>query len=118
VLDSSFLDISILVFLVPLSSPNTSQVNPPQETTHDQLSMMDHIPTTNETKGEPESITNKILETGAAATQNFAPPKRVCAHLNAFHAYANDPTRCVETNHYCAHLNDGISALPAISTPH
>ncbi|CAD0113674.1 unnamed protein product [Aureobasidium uvarum] len=56
---------------------------------------MEDIPTTNETKGQPESMTNKILETGAAATQNFAPPKRVCAHLNAFHAYANDPTRCV-----------------------
>ncbi|CAD0097316.1 unnamed protein product [Aureobasidium vineae] len=73
---------------------------------------MENIPTTNETKGQPESMTNKILETGAAATQNFAPPKRVCAHLNAFHAYANDPTRCVETNHYCAHLNDGMPPMP------
>ncbi|CAD0097715.1 unnamed protein product [Aureobasidium mustum] len=74
---------------------------------------MDNAPTTNETKGNPESMTNKILETGAAATQNFAPPKRVCAHLNAFHAYANDPSRCIETNHYCAHLNDGMPSSNA-----
>lgn len=78
---------------------------------------MENVPTTNETKGNPESLTNKILETGAAATQNFAPPKRVCAHLNAFHAYANDPSRCVESNHYCAHLNDGMSSVLSFSVP-
>jgi hypothetical protein len=32
----------------------------------------------------------------------------VCAHLNAFHAYANEPSRFVEANHYCAHLNDEV----------
>ena len=39
--------------------------------------------------------------------QNFAPLKQICAHLNAFHVYASDPKRCVESNHYCAHLNEG-----------
>lgn len=79
---------------------------------------MENIPTTNDTKGQPESFTNKVLETGAGATQNFAPPKRICAHLNAFHAYANDPTRCVETNHYCAHLNDGTMPPPSCLPAH
>jgi hypothetical protein len=37
--------------------------------------------------------------------------KHICAHLNAFHAYADDPSRFVETNHYCAHL----STLPVPS---
>ncbi|KAG9947322.1 DUF1264-domain-containing protein, partial [Aureobasidium melanogenum] len=78
---------------------------------------MENVPTTNETKGNPESMTNKILETGAAATQNFAPPKRVCAHLNAFHAYANDPSRCIETNHYCAHLNDEVRQCLLYDSP-
>jgi len=70
---------------------------------------MDQIPTTsNSVKGEPESVKNKVLETGAGLTQNFGPSKRLCAHLNAFHAYSKEPGRCVEANHYCAHLNDGI----------
>lgn len=54
------------------------------------------------------SFTNKALTTGAAATQNFAPLKNICAHLNAFHAYADDTSRSVETNHYCAHVNDEV----------
>lgn len=70
---------------------------------------MDSIPVTNEAKGEPESLMNKTLETGAGMTQDFRPVKRVCAHLNAFHSYASQPGRCVEANHYCAHLNDGLS---------
>ncbi|KZZ99627.1 DUF1264 domain protein [Moelleriella libera RCEF 2490] len=40
--------------------------------------------------------------------QDFGPVKNVCAHLNAFHAYADDPERAVETNHYCSHLNDEV----------
>ena len=66
------------------------------------------VPTTNETKGAPESILNKTLETGASLVQNFGPPKRLCAHLNAFHTYASQPGRHVEANHYCAHLNDDV----------
>ncbi|KAI5207380.1 DUF1264-domain-containing protein [Aureobasidium subglaciale] len=78
---------------------------------------MDKIPTTNDTKGQPESLQNNILETGAGLTQNFAPPKRICAHLNAFHAYANDPTRHVETNHYCAHVNDEVRQCLLYDSP-
>lgn len=39
--------------------------------------------------------------------QDFRPVKNICAHLNAFHVYANDTSRFVETNHYCSHLNEG-----------
>lgn len=38
----------------------------------------------------------------------MAPLKNVCAHLNAFHAYAANPARSVEANHYCGHLNDEV----------
>lgn len=40
--------------------------------------------------------------------QDFSPVKSICAHLNAFHVYASNPTRFVETNHYCGHINEGI----------
>lgn len=39
--------------------------------------------------------------------QDFTPVKSICAHLNAFHVYADDPKRFVETNHYCSHLTEG-----------
>jgi len=49
------------------------------------------------------------INVDANTSQNFAPVKRICAHLNAFHAYAHDPKRdAVEANHYCAHLNDDV----------
>jgi hypothetical protein len=57
--------------------------------------------------GDPRSTKSTILETGAALTQDFSPVKNVCAHLNAFHVYASDPTRVVEANHYCGHLTEG-----------
>jgi hypothetical protein len=46
--------------------------------------------------------------------------KQICAHLNAFHAYVSEPTRAVETNHYCAHVNEGKRTirLLAKSTSH
>jgi len=34
---------------------------------------MDSLPVTNKTAGEPESLKNKTLETGAAAIQVFEP---------------------------------------------
>jgi len=37
--------------------------------------------------------------------QSFKPVENICAHLNAFHAYADDPARAVEANHYCAHVS-------------
>ncbi|KAL0061767.1 hypothetical protein AAF712_011370 [Marasmius tenuissimus] len=65
------------------------------------------LPTTNEALGEPLTATSKVLETGASATQDFRPVQNICAHLNAFHVYANDTSRFIETNHYCSHLNEG-----------
>lgn len=59
-------------------------------------------------RGEPTSMTHKVLETGAGVMQDFRPVKQICAHLNAFHAYASDPGRCVESNHYCTHVNEDV----------
>lgn len=50
---------------------------------------------------------SRVLESGAAMIQDFTLVKQICAHLNAFHVYANDPTRCVEADHYCTHLTEG-----------
>lgn len=79
--------------------------------------MTDSIPVTNDAKGAPESLLNKTLETGAGLTQSFDPPKRICAHLNAFHAYASNPSRYVEANHYCAHLNDEVRQCLLYDSP-
>lgn len=97
---------------------------------------MESLPVNNNTVGEPESTQNKILETGASAVQvrrtnrlhtachntdayqSFAPVQRICAHLNAFHAYADDPKRdAVEANHYCAHLNDDVRQCILYDSP-
>jgi hypothetical protein len=44
--------------------------------------------------------------------------QRICAHLNAFHAYAHDPKRdAVEANHYCAHLNDDVRQCILYDSP-
>ena len=72
---------------------------------------------TNAAKGAPESLKEQILETGAGATQSFEPTKRVCAHLNAFHAYAHEPSRFVEANHYCAHLNEDVRQCILYDSP-
>lgn len=57
--------------------------------------------------GDPRTAKDDVLETGASMLQDFKPLKSLCAHLNAFHVYADDPGRFVETNHYCAHLSRG-----------
>ncbi|KAF8893763.1 hypothetical protein CPB85DRAFT_1440629 [Mucidula mucida] len=49
-----------------------------------------------------------LLVTGASAVQSFDPLKGICAHLNAFHVYASDPTCCVESNHYCSHISEDV----------
>jgi len=49
--------------------------------------------------------------------QDFRPIKHICAHLNAFHAYASDPTRCVEANHYCSHLNEDVRQCVLYDSP-
>ncbi|KAK8056655.1 hypothetical protein PG993_001882 [Apiospora rasikravindrae] len=48
------------------------------------------------------------LETGAGFIQDFKPVKQICAHLNAFHTYADEPGRYVEANHYCSHLTSDV----------
>ncbi|CAK3807675.1 Hypothetical predicted protein [Lecanosticta acicola] len=78
---------------------------------------MDSIPVSNGAKGEPESLTNKTLETGAKMVQNLDPPNRLCAHLNAFHVYVNEPHRISEANHYCAHVNDEIRQCILYDSP-
>lgn len=67
--------------------------------------------TTHGAEGPPISTKDTILETGASATQSFEPVKAICAHLNAFHVYASDPTRSVEANHYCTHLSADVCML-------
>ncbi|KAF4553839.1 Hypothetical protein D9617_6g095720 [Elsinoe fawcettii] len=37
-----------------------------------------------------------------------APLSSVHGHLNAFHVYAGEPTRYVETHHYCSHLTSSV----------
>ncbi|KAF7541694.1 hypothetical protein G7054_g469 [Neopestalotiopsis clavispora] len=53
-------------------------------------------------------LKDKVLETGAGLIQVFKPVKQICAHLNAFHTYADEPGRHVEANHYCAHLTSDM----------
>ncbi|KAK6223592.1 hypothetical protein QIS74_03536 [Colletotrichum tabaci] len=67
--------------------------------------------------GEPISTKNQLLLAGASAIQDFAPLRNVCAHLNAFHAYASDPTRAVEANHYCGHLNEDVRQCILYDSP-
>lgn len=59
--------------------------------------------------GAPRTVKSRTLEAGASLVQDFTPVKQICAHLHAFHVYASDPTRCVEANHYCSHITEGIN---------
>lgn len=68
-------------------------------------------------EGCPRSTKSTVLETGAALTQDFSPVKSICAHLNAFHVYASDPTRIVETNHYCGHLTEDVRQCLLYDSP-
>ncbi|RMJ24825.1 DUF1264 domain protein [Aspergillus sp. HF37] len=71
----------------------------------------------NQTPGDPRTVKSRVLETGAAASQDFAPIEQICAHLNGFHVYAADPTRCVEANHYCTHLTEDVRQCLIYDTP-
>ncbi|GAW24814.1 hypothetical protein ANO14919_144080 [Xylariales sp. No.14919] len=57
------------------------------------------------------------LETGASLIQTFEPTKQLCAHLNAFHTYADEPGRYVEANHYCAHLTEDVRQCILYDSP-
>jgi hypothetical protein len=78
---------------------------------------MDLMPTTNNAPGEPLSTKSNVLETGASLIQDFKSIKHICAHLNAFHAYADQPGRCVEANHYCSHLNEDVRQCVLYDSP-
>ncbi|KAI0458313.1 DUF1264-domain-containing protein [Xylaria acuta] len=58
-----------------------------------------------------------VLETGASLIQNFEPTKQLCAHLNAFHTYSDEPGRYVEANHYCAHLSEDVRQCILYDSP-
>ncbi|PWY67204.1 DUF1264 domain protein [Aspergillus heteromorphus CBS 117.55] len=73
--------------------------------------------TTDNLPGDPLTTKSQVLETGAKAIQDFAPVKNICAHLNAFHVYASDKTRCVEANHYCSHITEDIRQCLLYDTP-
>ncbi|KAJ3006868.1 hypothetical protein HKX48_009424 [Thoreauomyces humboldtii] len=75
------------------------------------------LPITNDAPGDPLSTKSTILTTGASITQSFAPLSNICAHLNAFHVYAHDRSRFVETNHYCAHLNEDVRQCLLYDSP-
>lgn len=45
--------------------------------------------------GQGTSLSSKVLNMGMSATENFAPLKKVCQHVCAFHFYAHDMTRQV-----------------------
>ncbi|CAI7620079.1 unnamed protein product [Penicillium bialowiezense] len=67
--------------------------------------------------GDPRTVKSQVLETGASMIQDFTPVKQICAHLNAFHVYASDPTRCVEANHYCTHLTEDVRQCLIYDSP-
>lgn len=71
-----------------------------------------------EVPGDPRTVKSRVLESGAGMTQDFTPVKQICAHLNAFHVYAEDPKRCVEANHYCTHLTEGKHWIQSLTAPY
>ncbi|KAF2147854.1 DUF1264-domain-containing protein [Myriangium duriaei CBS 260.36] len=57
------------------------------------------------------TILDSVLASSSAPTMfdaSNSPVGNICAHLNAFHVYASDPSRTVETNHYCSHLTPKV----------
>ncbi|KAF2453644.1 hypothetical protein BDY21DRAFT_355625 [Lineolata rhizophorae] len=78
---------------------------------------MESRPVTSGAAGGPLSTKSRILEAGANMVQDFRPVNQICAHLNAYHAYADEPGRCVEANHYCSHLNEDIRQCILYDSP-
>lgn len=66
---------------------------------------------------EAPKIKDQVLEAGASSTQSFEPVNSICAHLNAFHVYASNPSRHVEANHYCTHLSADLRQCLIYDTP-
>ncbi|KAE8555817.1 hypothetical protein EYB25_000515 [Talaromyces marneffei] len=67
--------------------------------------------------GDELTTKSRVLETAAGIIQDFRPVKSICAHLNAFHVYASDPTRAIETNHYCSHITEDIRQCLLYDSP-
>ncbi|KAH9898925.1 DUF1264-domain-containing protein [Xylariomycetidae sp. FL2044] len=67
--------------------------------------------------GDKVPAEDLVLETGASLLQDFQPTKQLCAHLNAFHTYVDEPGRCVEANHYCAHLTKDVRQCILYDSP-
>ncbi|KAF8152200.1 hypothetical protein B0H34DRAFT_800683 [Crassisporium funariophilum] len=72
---------------------------------------------TNETQGDPATSMSTVLETGASMVQDLKPVKNICAFLNAFHVYADEPSRTVEAQHYCGHLNEDVRQCLLYDSP-
>ncbi|KAI1367778.1 DUF1264-domain-containing protein [Xylaria arbuscula] len=70
-----------------------------------------HVP------GDVVPAEDLALETGASLIQSFEPTKQLCAHLNAFHTYADEPGRYVEANHYCAHPTEDVRQCILYDSP-
>ncbi|KAK1489807.1 hypothetical protein CTAM01_11023 [Colletotrichum tamarilloi] len=103
------------------SSPSTHVLNESSRCLL-RASLQSRLSTTMATKpdanaGDPISTENQVLSAGASVVQDFAPLSNVCAHLNAFHAYASDPTRVVEANHYCGYLNEDVRQCILYDSP-
>ncbi|KAL9105368.1 MAG: hypothetical protein Q9227_009456 [Pyrenula ochraceoflavens] len=79
--------------------------------------MTDHADRPASPSQAPLKPKDHVLETGASMVQDFTPIKQICAHLNAFHVYADDPSRCVEANHYCTHLNEDVRQCLVYDSP-
>ncbi|EAU81723.1 DUF1264 domain-containing protein [Coprinopsis cinerea okayama7 len=77
---------------------------------------MSHCNST-EVPGDPLSTKSRILGTGASLTQDFEPVKNICAFLNAFHCYADEPGRYVEASHYCAHVTEDVRQCLIYDSP-
>lgn len=80
---------------------NDYSIHPATVISHSQTTMSE--PTTRPT------VKDTLLETGASLTQDFQPMKAICAHLHAFHVYADEPQRVVEADHYCCHIEKDVS---------
>ncbi|KAG8406129.1 hypothetical protein J3459_017518 [Metarhizium acridum] len=78
---------------------------------------MESTPLTNEACGHPTSKKETVLLGAASITQDFKPLKNICAHLNAFHAYADDPSRSVEADHFCSQINSDVRQCLLYDSP-
>ncbi|KAJ3282018.1 hypothetical protein HK104_011148 [Borealophlyctis nickersoniae] len=67
--------------------------------------------------GSPLHTETKATTLAAAATQDFAPLKSICRHVDAFHFYAHDMARQVQAEHYCSHLSEDFLQCVLYDTP-